>query len=98
MNEFSNTNYSRGQKADPVGVYRLWKNRSVKSRDKLIKGHSVTSNFYYVRVYKDGSAHPTTIGKAKTREEAETIFRKYHPDWQGEIPYYENIDKRYKKP
>ena len=87
--DWINTNYSRSHKAEPIGVHRIWKNRSR-------NGRSITCNFYYVRVHNKMGT-PTTIGKAKTKEEADALFLKHEPDWQGEIPYFENIDKRYKK-
>ena len=92
MNEFTNTNYSRGQNPDPVGVYRV-----LKSGTKATARKSYTNNFYYVRVYKDGSAQPTSVCKTKTREEAEAAFLKYQPEWQGPIPFYDRTQSCYKK-
>ena len=93
MNEFINSNYSHAPWSSPAGVYRVWKNRSK-------SGRSITCNFYYVRVhdYRLPGSAITTIGKTKTREEAEALFLKYETEWQGEIPYFEFIDKRFRKP
>lgn len=92
MRDWINTNYSSAHKSKPIGVYRVW-------RYKSIRGRSVTRNFFFVRVhdYSKPGRGITTIAKTSTRQEANAIFLKHEPDWQGEIPYFENVEKRYKK-
>lgn len=55
---------------------------------------------YVVRVPAEKAGSKFTgsscaVGKRNTRAEADALFRQYCPEWEGEIPYYENVSKRY---
>ena len=75
----------------PAGVYFFALDNNGKR--KAYRGYVVR-----VPAEKAGSkfvGSSCAVGKRNTRAEAEALFRQYCPEWEGEIPYYENVSKRY---
>ena len=75
----------------PAGVYFFALDNNGKR--KAYRGYVVR-----VPAEKAGSkfvGSSCAVGKRNTRAEADALFRQYCPEWEGEIPYYENVSKRY---
>ena len=81
------------------GIYRYLSAKRGRTNGKW---RHTTINYYLVRVptKEHGLTRGITVGKYKTEEEARAAFLNNCPDWEGEIPYYEDIQpymkKRYK--
>lgn len=76
----------------PVGVHFL----AIENKG----GNRKAYRGYIVRVPAEKAGSKFTgsscaVGKRNTRSDAEALFRQYCPEWEGEIPYYENVSKRY---
>lgn len=82
MNDFKNSNYSNSPWHIPFyGVIRT---------GGTCKGRRYQPESFTVRI-PNGYNNTTAIKKCQTREEAERVFLKNMPGFEGEIPYKDNF-------
>ena len=81
---FFNTNYICGKWDRNIGIYYYHRYLRHKNIDCFV-----------IRVPINNKT--ITSYKATTKEDAIKIFNERMPNWQGPIPYFETISKRFKK-
>jgi len=87
LNDFINSNYSHASWRREIGVHHFHHYPHGKNGRVIV-------NCFVVKI-PDGKTRVKTIGKYKTKQEAEKAFLDNTLNWNKPIPYYEMLeDKR----